>query len=274
MIVSRIFPIDSENYRKLSVPISKISDYLNRFSLMQLFAVWSLTVSGINISEGLIHRYAYWNSSDWLDGVSKIILSSVFFLFVLRRHNLWLAGIKRLGIKDIITHSLLALLFILFGGFGKISDYFLFFINTIPYTIGFLAGLLVFQFKLLLDKENNEWVVEDWDGKLIILMTSCVLYIFSIVSGFYLNDPVLSTVAMVSLPFSFVALLFPSHVRHLQRARFYPTMIFCLFLCVRASWFILPLLLLFFTFRTVNYFKYGIVYPSFGVDWDESSQFS
>ena len=104
-------------------------------------------------------------------------------------------------------------------------------------------------------------------------MTSCILYIFSVVVGFYLDDPLLSTVSMVNLPFSFVALVFNSHVRHLQRARFYPIMISCLFLCVRATWFILPLLVLFVTFRTVNYFKYGIVYPSFGVDWDESSQY-
>ena len=273
MIVSRIFPKDSENYRKFSVPISRISDYLNKFSLMQLFIVWSLTVVGINISEGVNYRYAYWNSSDWFDGLSKIIMSSSVFLLLLRRQNLWVIGYKRLSIKEIITHLFLAILFIIFGGFGKTNDYYLFFTNMLPYAISFLAGLLVFQFKLLLDKESGEWVVENWDGKIFILMTSCILYIFSVVVGFYLDDPLLSTVSMVNLPFSFVALVFNSHVRHLQRARFYPIMISCLFLCVRATWFILPLLMLFFTFRTVNYFKYGIVHPSFGVDWDESSQF-
>ena len=44
---------------------------------------------------------------------------------------------------------------------------------------------------------------------------------------------------------------------------------FAMFLSVRAAWFLVPLAVLFFTLRMVNYFRYGIVHPSFGVDFLE-----
>ncbi|MGY8783049.1 MAG: hypothetical protein ACKVHA_06530, partial [Fidelibacterota bacterium] len=65
------------------------------------------------------------------------------------------------------------------------------------------------------------------------------------------------------------ALIWPNHVRHLQRARFYPVFTFSMFLCVRAPWFIIPLLVLFFILRTINYLRLGITYPSFAVDFLE-----
>ena len=79
--------------------------------------------------------------------------------------------------------------------------------------------------------------------------------------------------ALLTIPFAIIALIWPSHVRHLQRARFYPLFIFAMFLCVRAPWFLIPLAILFFSIRTVNYLRYGIVHPSFGVDFlDEHKQ--
>jgi len=43
-----------------------------------------------------------------------------------------------------------------------------------------------------------------------------------------------------------------------------------MFSCVRAPWFLIILGLLFFTIRSINYLKYGIIYPSFGVADDET----
>ena len=93
----------------------------------------------------------------------------------------------------------------------------------------------------------------------------------SILIGILLDDPIVSTAGMVALPFAAIALIWRSHVRHLQRARFYPIFIFAMFLCVRAPWFLIPLAVLFFVLRTVNYFRYGIVHPSFGVDFLEEA---
>ena len=74
---------------------------------------------------------------------------------------------------------------------------------------------------------------------------------------------------MVTLPFPLITLIWPNRIRHLQRGRFYPLFIFAMFLCVRAPWFFIPIALLFYMLRVVNYFRYGIVYPSFGVDFSD-----
>ena len=67
-----------------------------------------------------------------------------------------------------------------------------------------------------------------------------------------------------------IALIWPSHVRHIKRLQFYPLFILAMFSCVRAPWFLIILGLLFFTIRSINYLKYGIIYPSFGVAQDET----
>ena len=95
------------------------------------------------------------------------------------------------------------------------------------------------------------------------------LMVLAMLLGIVLEDPVASTSAAVSIPFPLIALIWPDHVRHLQRARFYPIFTFAMFLCARAAWFLIPLGILFFLLRTINYFRYGIVHPSFGVDFLE-----
>ena len=112
-----------------------------------------------------------------------------------------------------------------------------------------------------------------WEQKLKFLSLSIFLMSITIILGIALDDPVVSTAGAVSIPFAIIALIWPSHVRHLQRARFYPLFIFAMFLCVRAPWFLIPLAILFFSIRTVNYLRYGIVHPTFGVDFlDEHKQ--
>ena len=97
----------------------------------------------------------------------------------------------------------------------------------------------------------------------IFALLACVLV------GFMIDDPVISTAAIVSLPF-LVVLLFGKHVRHLERAKFYPIFIFAMFVVSREGWFLIPLLLLFFILRSYNYLRYHKVYPTFGVADDQS----
>ena len=98
---------------------------------------------------------------------------------------------------------------------------------------------------------------------------SVILMLVALLFGIYLDDPILSSAAAVSLPFPLIVLIWPNHVRHLQRARVFPIFTFAMALCIRVPWFFFPLGLMFFVIRTINYFRFGIVYPSFAVDFLE-----
>ena len=148
---------------------------------------------------------------------------------------------------------------------------FLFYIalSVIPYVFSLLSCLMVFQFILKLEEDKGTWNNFNWENKFGYLSISVGFMILAMLLGIFLEDPVVSTAAAVSIPFPLIALIWPNHVRHLQRARFYPLFTFAMFLSVRAAWFLVPLVVLFFTLRMVNYFRYGIVHPSFGVDFLE-----
>ena len=102
----------------------------------------------------------------------------------------------------------------------------------------------------------------------MVYRSSITLIIFGTVMGFQFDDPVASTVSTVYLPFLLVALIMPAHIRHLQRARIYGVFIPAVFLVVRFPWFLIPLCTLFFLLRLYHYFRFNIVYPTFGVDHD------
>ena len=143
------------------------------------------------------------------------------------------------------------------------------FFGIFPYFTAFLSCLLIFQFPLILDEDKGVWNYFDWNNKVQYFSLSLILMIASVLLGVFLDDPIMSTAGAVSVAFPLVGLIWPNHVRHLQRARFFPLFTFAMFLCVRAPWFLIPLGILFFLIRTINYFRFGIVYPSFGVDFLE-----
>tara|TARA_S200000501_G_scaffold239582_1_gene224463 strand:- start:55 stop:885 length:831 start_codon:yes stop_codon:yes gene_type:complete len=271
MLVERIFPKETKRYTDAQKIFEKSGNFIEKFSIMRLFIIWSLTTCGTVLSAGLENRFVYWDWSGTTAGLVRLAIVSVVFFLILRPNKLWLLGSKRLANNELASHTLMASALIFFGGLGSGADFGRFILNSIPYIIGFLGAALVFQFPIKLDQSKGEWFVENWVHKYYYLGLSSLFFLIAILAGFYLDDPILSTVAMVNLPFSMVALIFPEHVRHLQRARFFPLFIFSLFLCVRAPWFLIPLIILFFFLRTVNYFRYGIAYPSFGVDFDESA---
>tara|TARA_B100001996_G_scaffold373519_1_gene351090 strand:+ start:62 stop:892 length:831 start_codon:yes stop_codon:yes gene_type:complete len=271
MLVEKIFPKDSQRYIDIQKNFQEAGIFIEKFSIMRLFIIWSMTVCGSVLSAGLEDRFVYWDWSGSITGLIRLTIVSAVFFLILRPNQLWTLGSKRLGLNELGSHTLMASALIFFGGIGGGVDLGRFILHVFPYVIGFMAAALVFQFPLKLDESKGEWFVESWENKFYYLGASSLFFLVAILAGFYLDDPILSTVAMVNLPFSMVALIFPNHVRHLQRARFYPLFIFSLFLSVRAPWFLIPLIILFYFFRTVNYFRYGIAYPSFAVDFDETT---
>lgn len=265
MLIEKIFPLKSNLYFNLNKLFVKVGSKIDKIGLIQLFSIWTVTVAGIVFDMGLTDRFVYWDWSNWKIGFSKLFFVTLVFIFFLKPRGLWKIDSKRLSASSICIHMVVAFILLLFGYSGPLDHL----IYLMPYLLAFYSGLLIFQFQIQLNIEKKTWFSIDWGNKIYILFTSSLSMLVSVIIGIYLDDPILSTSTMVSAPFPLIALIWPNHIRHLQRARFYPLFIFAMFLCVRAPWFLIPLTILFIFLRLVNYFRFGIVYPSFGVDFTE-----
>ena len=268
MIVARIFPKKSKNFLTYKPFFEKIGIFFDSGKFIQLFALWTLLVSGVVLNMDFENRYVYWSLEGWEFGFLKLFVATLVHYYFFIPNDLWVVGSKRLKNKEIAIHLFIALLLISFGNVS-IKSLVPNFVGIIPYLLAFLSSILVFQFPLTLDLEKGIWNLSDWKNIKQHLAISLILIILSVFLGVYLDDPIMSTAGAVSVAFPLVGLIWPNHVRHLQRARFFPLFTFSMFLCVRSPWFLIPLTILFFMLRTINYFRFGIVYPSFGVDFLE-----
>lgn len=278
MLIEKIIPVGSDLYSVWSGYFSELGKKIDSQGWVQLFSIWTLTVGGIVLSMDLSDRYIYWEWSGWIEGFIKLLIVSIVFIFILKPNEMWTAGTKRLNIKEFLIHSGIGIILIVFGLFdlGMIVgpyeskiEFLHVLLSLISYVFSFLSCLIVFQFILELEEDKGTWNNFNWEHKFEYLSISVGFMALAMLLGIFLEDPVASTAAAVSIPFPLIALIWPNHVRHLQRARFYPLFTFAMFLSVRAAWFLVPLAVLFFTLRMVNYFRYGIVHPSFGVDFLE-----
>jgi len=278
MLIEKIIPVGSDLYSVWSGYFSELGKKIDSQGWVQLFSIWTLTVGGIVLSMDLTDRYIYWEWSGWIEGFIKLLIVSILFIFIFKPNGMWTAGTKRLNIKEFLIHSVIGSILVVFGLFdlemiigpyeSKI-EFLHVLLSLISYVFSFLSCLIVFQFILELEEDKGTWNNFNWEHKFEYLSISVVFMVLAMLLGIFLEDPVASTAAAVSIPFPLIALIWPNHVRHLQRARFYPLFTFAMFLSVRAAWFLVPLAVLFFTLRMVNYFRYGIVHPSFGVDFLE-----
>ena len=278
MLIEKIIPVGSDLYSVWSGYFSELGKKIDSQGWVQLFSIWTLTVGGIVLSMDLSDRYIYWEWSGWIEGFIKLLIVSIVFIFILKPNEMWTAGTKRLNIKEFLIHSGIGSILIVIGLFdlGMIVgpyeskiEFLHVLLSLISYVFSFLSCLIVFQFILELEEDKGTWNNFNWEHKFEYLSISVGFMALAMLLGIFLEDPVASTAAAVSIPFPLIALIWPNHVRHLQRARFYPLFTFAMFLSVRAAWFLVPLAVLFFTLRMVNYFRYGIVHPSFGVDFLE-----
>jgi len=268
MIIARIFPKKSNYFQKLQPIFVDIGKTMDSKGWIRLFSLWSLIVAGIVAGLGTEDRYVYWNWIGWELGLLKLIFASIIYFYLLKPNNLWSVGSKYLELKEIITHGIIAYILLAYGNM-RLDYFFPNLIALLPYLTAFLSCLLVFQFPLIFNEDKGTWNHFEWKNKNQYFFISLILMLMSVALGIYLDDPIISTAGSVSVPFPLITLIWPNHVRHLQRARFFPLFTFAMFLCVRTPWFLFPLCSLFFIIRTVNYFRFGIVYPSFGVDFLE-----
>ena len=268
MIIARLIPKHSKKYEDFNKDISVYAELIEKYNTINLFIVWTITISGFSYMLGQIDRYSYWDWSGYTDGILRLILST-FLFYVTSNNKILKLGNDRLTYSDLFINVVIFSIVFLIGAVN-ISMVESNFIGFLPYGCVFVSGIVIYEFKISYDKKNDDWIIDSWDNKVSYLALSLILMITSTVFGYKLDDPIISTVSMVSLFFPAVALIWPNHVRHIKRLQFYPLFILAMFTCVRSPWFLIILGMLFFIIRSINYLKYGITYPSFGVAQEEN----
>jgi len=263
MIAQRLLPVGTPRHERV-FNLVKTIDGLDDLNPLAWFALWSLFTAGISSYDGYVNRYIFWDFSRWLPGILGLAFWTVMYVMVLRPRK-WMEFSPQSAItKKLVIHLALAEVIFL-SGWAHISlqGFFI----SLSYLLGYGAILLVYTIPIE-NMESGGKVIPDSSYRFRIVITGVLLLVLAMGSGIYRDDPVLSTAAVVSLPFYIVA-LFDNHVRHVQRLRFYPAFIFTGFIASREAWYFMAAVLLFYFLRHFYYFRLGIIHPSFGVDHDE-----
>ena len=262
MLLARYAPVGSQRYEKLAQSI-KSFDKIIEWLPAQLFGIWSIFVAGMAAGKAQNDRFYFWDWNDWLIGVIGLVVI-IFVFFLLEKKFKYfpykdnIITLESRGYHVFMPLAVFSLGFILFAEFSTL------FYATI-YVLPYLAIYLIHTIKI----DNSKNSISSESKKYIKSITSIILLLISWIIGFIVDDPVISTASVVSMPFLLV-LLFGKHIRHLERAKFYPIFIFSMFIASREGWFLIPLVLLFFILRSYNYLRYQRVYPTFGVTNDQN----
>ena len=100
MLLEKLVPINSDNHKEFQTLFEVIGQRLDSQGWIQLFTLWTLTVSGIVLTMDLGDRYIYWEW-EWMEHWScEIGITTIFFNFVLRPRRMWSLGDKVLTIKS------------------------------------------------------------------------------------------------------------------------------------------------------------------------------
>ena len=79
MILARLIPKGSQKYQIMKNNIEVYADLLEKYNIINLFAVWTMTVSGITYRLGYVDRYSYWDWSGYMDGTIRLVLATTLF---------------------------------------------------------------------------------------------------------------------------------------------------------------------------------------------------
>ncbi len=265
MLLARYAPVGSQRYDKLAQTV-KSFDKIMEWLPAQLFGIWSIFGAGMAIGKAQTDRFYFWDWNDWLIGMIGLMVITALFYPLKRKLK-----IKNLSEIDFTKSTVTSIFYSLFGVLIFIAGWLIIFpsyssdlgIIYSAYLLFYLTMLFIYSIKY----KNN--FIHDLKHKNVHAMIGIFALFISVFFGFQIDDPVISTASIVSLPFVIV-LLFGKHIRHLERAKFYPIFIFAMFVVSREAWFLIPLLLLFFILRSYNYLRYQKVYPTFGVTDDRS----
>jgi len=261
MLLARFAPVGSQRYEKLA-QAAKSFYKIKEWFPAQLFGIWTIFVAGMASGKAQTDSVYFWDWSDWKIGLLGIVAITLLIQFLGFKKKYLPVGNINTSYKSIGYHLILS--YVLFGiGFLLFNTISI--TNAILYVSTYLAIYLIHTKKF----DKSEKIILSQYDKNIKTGIAIVLLVITGIIGYAIDDPILSTGAIVSVPF-FVVLLLGRHNRHLERARFYPIFIFAMFVVSREAWFLIPLLLLFFILRSYNYLRYQRIYPTFGVTNDQS----
>ncbi len=261
MLLARYAPIGSKRYEKLA-QVAKSIDKIVEWIPAQLFGIWTIFVAGMASGKAQSDRFYFWDWSDWKIGFVLIVSISLILFILSKKLKYFPYQDNDISFKSRGYHIFMPMIIFYIGlfVFGNLSIQI-----ASTYILPYFAIYLIHTVKI--NKLKSD--ILSISNKNIKAIVSIVLLAIAGTIGFLMNDPIISTASIVSLPF-LVVLLFGKHVRHLERAKFYPIFIFAMFVVSREAWFLIPLLLLFIILRSYNYLSYQRIYPTFGVTYDRS----
>ncbi|MEL1228362.1 MAG: hypothetical protein VW833_00970 [Candidatus Neomarinimicrobiota bacterium] len=261
MLAEKYIPKGTNGYKNLS-RFFKNFDKIFTLKPLRWFPLWTVLVAGNNITEHLNDRWFYWN---WSSFNLYLLFLLVLIPYVDNRLKSRFDFASQLSsitdyLKCVVYSSIIMLL-----GSNPLSISLATLIHSVPYVLFFLAGVLTWSINI--DQENGEKFYKKDIYKLLIIVVA--LSLLASFLGFSNDDPMISTVAAVYIPFPLVALVFPAAIRHLQRSRSYVVFIPAMFLSMRFPWFLFLIVPLFVLSRHYFYFTSGKIYPTFKVDTPE-----
>ena len=261
MLAEKYFPKGTARYQFLSELFQKL-DSFSTLKPERWFGVLAMVLAGANVAGHVENRWLYWDWStfSYFLGaimVMAIVLDNFMFRFLLFSQKV--NSIKS-GSFMFLIGFFLFLLGTLPSGFDLLV-----FAYGLPYFVFFVVAHLTYAIPIVENGKGRKFAPEK-NQMIIPLAVTVGLSILTATAGVINDDPIISTISSVYLPFALVALIFPAAVRHLQRCRAYVIFIPLMFLSVRFPWFLIPILLLFWVLRHYNYFRHGTVSPSFKVD--------
>jgi len=268
MLAVRFIPPKSKTYQRLS-EVSRTFDGLRPWKPLQWFTVWILFSAGLSAQEASITPYIFWDFSSWPIGLGSLVIITLLYSFFIGKPGRIVFGREAIKGQNLLKHLFLAEgLFLLGWGF-HINTWGQALLASLPYVCGYFAALLVYALPIVTIPAPDNDPEQSWSSKRVAHgLIALLLVLAAAALGYVYQDPVISTAAAVYAPFLLVLVVFPAHVRHVQRARFYPIFLLGFFVAMRLPWLFIPTILLFFSLRYYFYFRQQVVYPTFGVDYD------
>ena len=246
MILERLFPKETPRYAKVRESSAFLAPLLS-WHPEGWISGWLMVLAGANVGFETADRFIYWDMSTFSIPLLIFVLAGGLSMNMVRKFPVFPQTAN--SAKGIVFFDIRYLT------------------AGLPYLGYFLAAWLIPSIEI--STVAGKKTVPPKSEQAGVLVSALVLLSISCLVGFGQDDPIISTVSAIYIPFILVTLIFPAHVRHVQRARIYGIFIPAMFLSVRFPWILIPLAVVFYGVRKISYLQTGDIYPSFRVDLDD-----